>query len=157
MNLKRILIGVVALAALGFAGFHAFLYSIDYYASAPVHVRGGAAIGGYDPVAYFTEARPVQGSAEFQHEWNGARWHFASAENRDAFRAEPERYAPRFGGYCAYAVSQGYTAKTDPQAWEIDNGRLYLNYDLDTRALWRRNKIELIAAGEKNWPGVIQD
>src|SRR3970040_2455858 len=89
--------------------------------------RNGA-IRGHDPVAYFDQKGPVKGSKQFTHQWNGAAWYFASAENRDKFAAEPERHAPRYGGYCAYAVAQGYTADIDPSAWSIVDGTLYLNY-----------------------------
>ena len=85
----------------------------------------GGAIRGYDPVAYFTEGRPVEGKRAHRHEWMGATWSFASAENRAAFVADPEKFAPRYGGYCAWAVSQGYTASIDPDAWRIVDGALY--------------------------------
>ena len=91
---------------------------------------GGVAIEGTDPVAYFKEGQPVEGDSAFQHEWMGATWYFANAENRDLFAAEPEKYAAQYGGYCAWAVSQGYTAKIDPQAWAVVDDRLYLNYSL---------------------------
>ncbi|MEL7314135.1 MAG: YHS domain-containing (seleno)protein, partial [Cyanobacteria bacterium J06559_3] len=101
-----------------------------------VYVEDGVAIQGADPVAYFTEDGYVQGSDEFTHEWNGATWHFASAENRDAFAGEPEAYAPEYGGFCAWAVSQGNTAPIDPTAWKIVDGKLYLNYDDSVQARW---------------------
>ena len=85
----------------------------------------GTAIEGYDPVAYFTESRPVEGASAFSHDWMGVTWYFASAENRVQFAAEPERYAPQYGGYCAWAVAHGYTAKIDPKAWKIVDGKLY--------------------------------
>jgi YHS domain-containing protein len=88
----------------------------------------GTAIEGYDPVAYFNEGRPVEGKSEFSQEWMDATWYFASAENRDLFAADPEKYAPQYGGYCAWAVSQGYTANIDPQAWKVVDDKLYLNY-----------------------------
>ena len=81
--------------------------------------RSGLALKGYDPVAYFKHDKPVKGSAQITHEWVGATWRFASAENRDAFAANPAQYAPQFGGYCSWAVSQGYTADIDPEAWKI--------------------------------------
>ena len=89
---------------------------------------GGVAIDGTDPVAYFTDGRPAQGSSDFEHEWMGATWRFVSAAHRDLFAADPAKYAPQYGGYCAWAVSQGYTAKIDPAAWKIVDGKLYLNY-----------------------------
>jgi YHS domain-containing protein len=122
----------------------------------PVNVsRGELALRGYDAVAYWTEGRPVSGSAEFEHRWNGAVWRFASAANRDAFAKEPARYAPEFGGYCAYAVSRGYTADVDPSAWRIVDGRLYLNYSKRVQGLWEQDIQGNIAKGRANWPGVL--
>ncbi|MBX2856835.1 MAG: YHS domain-containing protein [Rhodobacteraceae bacterium] len=116
----------------------------------------GLALNGYDPVAYFTEGRPVEGASEHAAEWNGAEWRFASAANREAFLADPEKYAPQFGGYCAWAVSRGYTASTDPDAWEIVGDKLYLNYSLSVRDQWRQDRAGNIAKGERNWPKVLE-
>jgi hypothetical protein len=118
--------------------------------------RGQLALGGYDAVAYFTEARPVRGSAEFEIEWAGARWRFASAASRDAFTDAPERYAPQFGGYCAWAVSQGYTASGDPEAWTVVDGKLYINYSRSVRRTWERDAEGNIRKGDANWPGVLK-
>lgn len=115
----------------------------------------GTAIKGYDAVAYFTDNKPVKGNSKFSLEWNGAEWHFASAEHRDAFKAEPEKYAPQFGGYCAWAVSQGYTAGVDPEAWRIIGGKLYLNYSKDVQANWEKDAAGNIARGEVNWPKIL--
>ncbi len=115
---------------------------------------GGVAIEGTDPVAYFTDGKPVKGSDEITHDWNGATWHFASAENRDLFAADPEKYAPQYGGYCAWAVSQGYTADIDPNAWRIEDGKLYLNYSSGIQERWMADIQGHITAADKNWPGV---
>lgn len=115
----------------------------------------GTAIDGTDPVAYFTMGKPVKGSSDFAHDWNGATFHFASAENRDAFAASPEKYAPQYGGYCAWAVSQGYTAATDPEAWTIVDGKLYLNYNKSVQSTWEQDIPGNIAAGDGNWPKVL--
>lgn len=112
----------------------------------------GTAVHGYDVVAYFDEGKPVKGSREFQHEWQGARWHFASAERRDRFEADPERYAPQYGGYCAYAVAQGGKADIDPQAWRIVDGKLYLNLSRDVQALWEEDIPGYIRKADANWP-----
>ncbi len=121
-----------------------------------VFAEGGAAINGYDPVAYFELKGPVKGTSEFSLSWNGATWHFASAANRDLFEADPEAHAPQYGGYCAYAVSRGYTASTDPDAWSVHDGKLYLNYNRLVRALWSRDIPGNIANGDANWPGVLK-
>jgi YHS domain-containing protein len=118
---------------------------------------GSVAIEGTDPVAYFTEGKPVEGSSELEHEWMGATWRFASAENRDLFAADPEKYAPQYGGYCAWAVSQGYTAKIDPEAWTIVDDRLYLNYSKDVRTQWSQDVPGNITKGDANWPKIRAD
>lgn len=114
------------------------------------------ALKGYDAVAYHVEQRAVGGSAAFEHRWNGARWRFATAANRERFAADPERYAPQFGGYCAWAVSRGYTADIDPEAWRIVDGRLYLNYSRRVQRMWERDAAANIDRGRANWPAVLQ-
>jgi len=115
---------------------------------------GGVAIEGYDPVAYFEAGKPVQGSDQFEHRWNSAVWRFASAANRDAFAKAPERFAPQYGGYCAWAVSQGYTASIDPAAWRIVDGKLYLNYSKSVQQTWQQDIPGNIKKGDANWPGI---
>jgi YHS domain-containing protein len=125
-------------------------------ATPPVNMQDGSlALKGYDAVAYAAAGMPVKGNTQFQHRWNGARWRFSSAENRDRFAREPEKYAPQFGGYCAYAVSRGYTADIDPHAWHIVDGRLYLSYSKRVRRLWVRDVQGNIAKGQANWPAVL--
>ena len=113
------------------------------------------AVSGYDPVAYFTEGKPVEGTRDFEVEWNGATWRFASQANLDTFKANPDAYAPQFGGYCAWAVSQGYTASTVPEAWRIVNGKLYLNYSKNVQATWEQDIPGNIAKANRNWPKVL--
>jgi YHS domain len=117
----------------------------------------GVALKGYDVVAYFTESKPVMGTKEFQHEWNGAKWQFASAANRDLFAADPGRYAPQYGGYCAFGVSEGHKAKVDPNIWKIVNGKLYLNYDAGVGNQWQKDIPGRIAKADKNWPKVMKE
>jgi len=126
-------------------------------AGSKIYTNWGKAIGGYDPVAYFTQSKPVEGKGSFTHEWNGATWRFANADNLAKFKATPEKYAPQYGGYCAWAVSQGYTAKTEPDAWTIVDGKLYLNYSKSVQANWSKDIPALIAAGDANWPGLEKD
>ena len=114
----------------------------------------GVAVGGYDPVAYFTQGRPVEGSAEITADYRGATWRFASEANREAFLAEPEKYAPAYGGYCSWAVAQGKLAKGDPQNWDIVDGRLYLNYNDDIQTRWRKDIPGFIGKAQANWPGL---
>ncbi|MEK6709163.1 MAG: YHS domain-containing (seleno)protein [Nitrospinota bacterium] len=107
-------------------------------------------------VAYFEEGKPVQGKAEHALAWMNATWRFASAKNRETFQADPGRYAPRYGGYCAWAVSQGYTADIDPAAWKIVNGRLYLNYSKSVQKDWEADIPGHIARADKNWPEILK-
>jgi len=116
----------------------------------------GVAIKGYDPVAYFTDAKPVPGVADFSFEWNGATWRFASAAHRDTFKAAPEKYAPQDGGYCAWAVSQGSTAGIDPTAWKIVDGKLYLNYSREIQKKWEGDIPGNIAKADVNWPKLLE-
>jgi hypothetical protein len=114
----------------------------------------GIAIKGYDPVSYFVDSRSEKGSAQFTFRWMNAQWQFVSAANRDRFAAEPENYAPQFGGYCAWAVSKGYTADIDPNAWTIAGGKLYLNYNKSVQNMWLKERDTRIQAAEMNWPGL---
>lgn len=116
--------------------------------------RGGVALKGYDAVSYFEEGAAVKGLPEFSHFWMNATWHFKNAANRDRFATRPESFAPQFGGYCAYAVSEGYTASIDPEAWKIVNGKLYLNYSKGVQRKWERDLERRIADGERNWPSL---
>ncbi len=118
---------------------------------------GAVAIEGADPVAYFTDKKTVKGSPEYSHRWKGGQWRFKNAANRDAFAAEPEKYAPQFGGYCAWAVSRGYTADIDPEAWTVHKGKLYLNYSKGVRDEWTKDIPGNIAKGENNWPKVLDN
>ena len=113
------------------------------------------AVSGYDTVAYFTKGKPVRGDAKFSANHAGVTWYFVSAENRDKFAASPEKYAPQYGGYCAYAVSEDRTASGDPLCWKIVNNKLYLNYDADTQKKWEVNFAERIQQADKNWPSVL--
>ena len=115
----------------------------------------GLAIRGTDPVAYFTQGSPVAGKPEFAHNWSGATWLFANEEHRDLFAANPEQYAPQYGGFCAWAVSQGYTASIDPQAWKIVDGKLYLNYNKGIQRRWEKDIPGNIKKANSNWPKVL--
>ncbi|MBO6784028.1 MAG: YHS domain-containing protein [Alphaproteobacteria bacterium] len=138
-----------ALFALALVWFAGPAHAVD-----PVFSADGKAIRGYDPVAYFTQEKAVEGSSEHTFAYQGATWHFASAENRELFAADPEKYAPAYGGYCAWAVANNYTASIDPDAWSIRDGKLYLNYSKVVRARWALDKDGNIAAADANWPGL---
>lgn len=117
-------------------------------------IESGKAIRGYDPVAYFTRGKAVKGSDQFVYQWNNANWHFSSKENMELFKAHPEKYAPQYGGYCAFGLSRGYKAPTAADAWTIDNGKLYLNYNLKVREEWNKERQQRIDKADKNWSGI---
>ena len=120
-----------------------------------VNVGGdGIAVGGYDPVAYFRSGEAVPGNAGMKVEWNGAAYLFSSDENRRLFLDSPEAYLPQYGGYCAWAVGQGYLAGVDPEAWTIHDDRLYLNYSKSVQRRFQRDTEGNIAAADANWPGL---
>jgi YHS domain-containing protein len=133
-------------------------FSCAAFAVSPVNTGlfGSTAIKGYDAVAYHTEKKPVKGSDKFVTEWKGAKWQFASEANLKLFQAAPERYAPQYGGYCAYAVGNNYTAGIDPQAFTLIGDKLYLNYSLDIQKQWEANRDGFIASGDRNWPGLLK-
>ena len=118
-------------------------------------IFSNVAVSGYDTVAYFTEGRPVEGSSEYEVEWNGAVWRFASAENKALFEAAPEDYAPQYGGYCAWAVSEGNTASSQPDLWRIVEGKLYLNYSPRIQRRWEEDIPGHISKADANWPSVL--
>lgn len=120
----------------------------------PVFVQGGKAIRGYDPVAYFTESKPVLGDSAITYSYQGATWQFASAKNRDAFKANPAQYAPQYGGYCAYGTADGHKAPTQADAWTIDNNKLYLNYNTNVQKAWNKDRPGFIQKADANWPGL---
>lgn len=107
------------------------------FAGAEIDTDGnGVALKGHDPVAYFTDGTPVQGSADYAAKHNDATYHFASAENRDTFLADPDKYAPQYGGYCAFGTTFGKKVPGDPQAWKIEDGKLYINSSPDVLTRW---------------------
>ena len=148
---------VASALAVAIAGGPAVAASAEIYQSGKDDKEVGENLGagGYDVVAYFTDGRPVEGDARYTYDWQGATWRFANAENLERFKAEPAKYAPQYGGYCAWAVSQGYTASADPQAWRVVDGKLYLNYSLDVQQQWQGDVPGNIAKGDANWPGVL--
>jgi YHS domain-containing protein len=112
---------------------------------------GSIAIRGYDPVAYFTEGTAVKGSEQFAYEWLGATWHFASAEHRDLFAADPVKYAPQYGGYCAGAMVDGDTVGADPNVWRIVDGKLYMVFSEEGMAWWGQDTPEKIKQADAHW------
>lgn len=128
-----------------------FVYAVD-----PVYSGGRAAIRGYDTVAYFTQGKPVKGSKQFTTEYKGAKWRFSSEENLNLFLADPQKYSPQYGGYCAYAVANNTTASTKPHLFTIYEGKLYLNFNKEVQRRFRNNIDEDIEDANKNWPELLK-
>lgn len=150
MNLKAFA-AVLAISLPAYAAFPA------QAAKAPVYTPAfsNLAIEGYDPVSYF-EGKPAKGDAKFSATHKGAEYRFVSAQSLARFKANPDAYLPQYGGYCAWAVSQGYTAKADPLAWKVVGGKLYLNYDQSVQKRWAADIPGNIAKGDRNWPQVLK-
>ena len=138
--MKRILLGLSLVVSA-----HLFAQQDEIYA------KEGIAVSGYDVVAYFMEARPVKGIATNSVMYKGANWIFSSKENAELFKANPGKYEPEYGGYCAFGCSRGYKAKTSPDAWTIVDGKLYLNYNTDVRDTWNKDQQEYIKKADANW------
>jgi hypothetical protein len=111
----------------------------------------GVAIKGYDTVAYFTEGQAIKGNPEFAFSWQDAQWYFSNARHRDLFAANPELYAPQFGGYCANGLSKGKVVAADPEEWTIVDGKLYIKFNRSARDSWRQDKTAKIKKAEEKW------
>ena len=146
MKIISVCVVVLMLSVFAFAG----------EAVKPVNGKDGIAIHGYDAVAYFTSSKPIKGTEKFQYSWNGANWYFSSEENRKLFAATPEKYAPQFGGYCAFAASRDYVYDADPAFWKIVEGKLYLNYNADAKKEWEKDVSGNIKKGNDNWPNLMK-
>jgi YHS domain-containing protein len=117
-----------------------------------IFAPGGKAIKGYDPVAFFKAAKPVKGVDSLSFKYKDATWLFSSRENLEAFKASPEKYAPQYGGYCAYGVSQGHKSPTQTETWTVLNDKLYFNYNPKVKELWNKDQQNLILVADEKWP-----
>lgn len=154
-----------ALFVIGTAFALSLLLSISALAAEPVNTlekkglfgyeASGVAIRGYDTVAYFTEGKPLDGSDEFTTEWEGATWRFASQEHLDLFVAEPDKYAPQYGGYCAYGVAQDSLVKIEPHLWTIVDGKLYLNYNESVQSSWEQDIPAFITSADGKFENLL--
>ncbi|MCX4029119.1 YHS domain-containing protein [Endozoicomonas sp. SM1973] len=116
------------------------------------------AVSGYDTVAYFTQGKPVKGKSQYKYTYQGADWFFASQEHLDLFKQSPEKYAPQYGGFCAWAVAaKNSRASADPKNWKIVDGKLYLNYDDDVQQKWLKDIPGFVVKGDKNWPKLLAE
>jgi YHS domain-containing protein len=142
----------------------ALFASAGAFAAPPINtlknsVFGGntdTAINGYDTVAYFTQSKPVKGTDALATEWQGAKWKFSTQANLDLFKASPEKYAPQYGGYCAYGVTQGALVKVDPDQFSVIDGKLYLNFDADVQAKWKKDTAGYIASANVKFPALLK-
>lgn len=131
--------------------------SMAVYGQQPVIFQTrGKAINGYDVVAYYNAGQPVKGNDSLSFQWSNSTWLFSSPANLELFRQNPEKYAPQYGGYCAYGTAGGYKAPTQPDAWAIVNGKLYFNYNLKVKASWDKDQAGYISKADTNWP-LIKD
>ncbi len=149
MRARNILTAAIILAGVAVAG--------PSRAESVVYNTHGNAIFGFDTVAYHTDGEPRDGSAAFTHRWMDVTWRFASAEHRDLFAADPERYAPAYGGWCAYAVSFGMKVSTDPAAWRIVDGQLYLQQSPAVLRAWGRDVPYYVGLADETWPRILND
>lgn len=134
-------------------------FTYTSYAVDPVYTGffSSTAVKGYDTVAYFTENKAVQGSGEFQTEYKGAIWLFSSKQNLELFKANPEKYEPQYGGYCAYAVAHNKTASIEPEQFTILDGKLYLNYNTAVNKKWLKDTQNFIQQADANWAELLAD
>jgi hypothetical protein len=148
---RRSVVRLVAAAGMAPAAVAASTLALGSSAETFTGIIPGVGAGGHDVVAYFNAGRPVVGSPAIVHAWGGAVWRFANAANRDAFAASPDRYAPAYGGHCAWAAAQGYKAKGDPRHWAIVDGRLFLNYNASVHRTWRADIPRLVVDADRQW------
>jgi YHS domain-containing protein len=113
--------------------------------------NSGYALSGHDPVAYFTDKKPAKGNEKFTENYQGAKYAFASEKNRDTFKADPAKYVPQYGGYCAYAAALGKKADGDPSQWAVVDGKLYINYNAAISQRWQAKQAEFIQQADAKW------
>lgn len=133
-------------------------FALSVQAGNPVFTgeETNVAVKGYDVVAYFTMGKPVEGSPEYSTQWRGAEWHFANETHLNRFRENPERYAPAYGGYCAFGVVSGSKLASSPEYWMIHDGRLYLNLNEDVYNSWVADIEDNIRTANTNWPDQVE-
>jgi len=119
-----------------------------------VYSPSGKAIKGYDPVAFFTDAKPVMGVDSLSYSWHEAIWLFTNRQNLQRFKSDPEKYAPQYGGYCAYGTSQGHKAPTEVDTWTVLDDKLYFNYNQKVKEIWTKDRPGYIQKADKQWPEI---
>jgi YHS domain-containing protein len=144
--LKKIILPVLLLV---------FCFNGIFAQNHAIFQKNGVALDGFDPVAYFTDGKPLKGSSNLAYQWQDIQWHFGTQAHLEAFKANPEKYAPQFGGFCAYGVSEDHKSPTDPDAWTIVEGKLYLNYSPKVKSLWTKDIPGRLEKANKLWPALI--
>jgi YHS domain-containing protein len=134
----------------------AFVTANAYSQTTQYSSQNGVAIKGYDPVAYFTQNKAIVGNSAYTYYWSGSQWQFASQANLDSFKMAPEKFAPQYGGFCAYGCSENHKSPTDPEAFTIVNDKLYLNYNKQVKTLWLKDTTQRIKAADAYWPALNQ-
>jgi YHS domain-containing protein len=129
--------------------------SIAHAQKSPVYATNGIALGGYDAVAFFTQSKPVKGSASYSYSWEGVNWLFADKADLESFKKSPMKFAPAYGGYCAYGTSEGHKAPTHADTWTIVNNKLYFNYNRKVKEMWLKNQSALIDSANRKWPLIM--
>ncbi|WP_231465420.1 MULTISPECIES: YHS domain-containing (seleno)protein [unclassified Pedobacter] len=119
-----------------------------------IFAPAGKAIKGYDPVAFFTQSKAIKGADSLSYQWKEAIWLFSSMENQNAIKANPEKYAPQYGGYCAYGCSEDHKAPTQTDTWTIVNDKLYFNYNGKVKEMWMKDQKQRIESADEKWPAI---
>jgi YHS domain-containing protein len=142
----------------------AFLLALSFIAcdtstkqNQEVFQPNGKAIKGFDPVAFHTDKKPVVGNEAYSYKWKDAQWFFANQANLDSFKLAPEKYAPQYGGYCAFGTAEGHKAPTETDTWSVVDGKLYFNYNQDVKKMWSKDTKGYIEKADKNWPQIRND
>jgi len=125
-----------------------------YAQKSEVFIAGGKAIKGYDPVAFFTESKAVKGKDSLHYTWKGADWLFSNRQNLERFKAAPEKYAPQYGGYCAFGTAEGHKAPTEVETWTVLDDKLYFNYNMKVKETWVKDQPGYIKKADQNWPAL---
>lgn len=141
--------------SIAFAGLATPTYAVKQTGGEYNTMYAGLGAKGYDVVSYFTSGKPVEGSDRYTVEYGGVKWQFSSAENRDVFKTDPAKYAPQYGGFCAWGVSVGKLFDVDPvNGWRIVDGKLYLNFNADIASTFSKDSPGFISKANRNWPGL---
>ncbi len=139
---------IIVILLLVIAGYQATAQKAEIFSP------GGIAIKGYDAVAFFKQSKPVKGLDKYSYQWNNATWLFSDEESRAAFKAAPEKYAPQYGGYCAYGASEGHKAPIETDTWSVVNDKLYFNYNKKVKEIWQKDEENLIKIADQKWPAI---